>query len=39
MALPPGTEGRDERLGDLVGMVRRLGLHARKSGGRGLRLL
>jgi DNA primase len=39
MALPPGTEGRDERLGDLVGMVRRLGLHARKSGGRSLRLL
>ena len=39
MALPPGNEGRDERFGDLVLMVRRLGLHARKRGGQNLRLV
>ena len=39
MALPPGKEGRDERLGDLVSMVRRLGLQARKRGGQSLRLV
>ena len=39
LALPPGTEGRDERLGDLVMMVRRLGLQARKRAGQNLGLL
>ena len=39
MSLPPGNEGRDERFRDLVLMVRRLGLHARKRGGQSLRLV
>jgi len=39
MSLPPGNEGRDERFRDLVLMVRRLGLHARKRGGQNLRLV
>ncbi len=36
MALPPGSDGRDGRLSDLVSMVRRLGLQFRHRRGSGM---